>query len=77
MAAKEREVKKTMIVTKKCRIKEYGESTARPVVPGLIVVVPIEDANYLVGIKCAEFYSGDTAPGKIDKKTEPKNADVS
>lgn len=65
---KEREVKKTLIITRKCRVREYGESAAKPCVPGLVITVPIEDANYLVGVKCAEIYTGDTPPGQIDKK---------
>lgn len=72
MATREREVKKTMIVLRNCRIKEYGESTAKPVTPGLIVEVPIEDVSYLASIKCAEIYTGDTPVGQFDKKVEKK-----
>ena len=75
MASKEKEVKKTMIITKKCRVKEYGEHTAKPVTPGLIVVVPIEDVGYLVGIKCAEIYTGDVKPGEVVKSAETKKAE--
>lgn len=69
MATKEKEVKKTMIVTKKCRVKEYGETVAKPVIPGFVAVIPIEDVGYLIGIKCAEVYEGDVEPGEIDKKS--------
>ena len=66
--------KEVMIATRKCRVKEFGESTAKPVIPGQVVVVPINDANYLVGIKCLEVYKGKVEPGEIDKTSEQYKA---
>ena len=72
MAKETRKAFEKMIVTHKCRIKQYGQTSPEPVKLNEIVLVPAADVNYLIGIKRVVKYDGKEEPGTIigEKKKE-------
>jgi len=54
-----------MIITHKCRIKQYQANAPEPVKLNEIVIVPSADVNYLIGIKRVKHYEGPEEAGTI------------